>query len=83
MVCTWKCYAIYFINLYVAMDEEHIQDINENFNQLAPKLFLYEREGPVSLRITQELRKFYLKNQPVTNATRKQLGQVNNVPIKL
>lgn len=58
------------------LDDSRIQEFNENFNQLAPKLLLYERDGPTSLKITQELKKFYLNNQPISNATRKGLSEV-------
>ncbi|XP_015597183.1 esterase E4 [Cephus cinctus] len=41
-------------------------DLNQNWDTIAPISFLYERGTPRSRRISQELKKFYLNNQPVS-----------------
>ena len=53
-----------------------VKDLNDNFNTIAPRIFMYDREGPRSLKITEAFKKLYLNNQPVSNETRVGLGQV-------
>ena len=49
---------------------------NDNFDQIAPILFMYVRDGPYSTKVTEAFKKLYLNNQPISNATRDGLGEV-------
>lgn len=54
----------------------HTQDLNDNFSTIAPKIFLYDKEGPRSLKVSKAFKELYFKNQPLSNATAAGLGQV-------
>lgn len=51
-------------------------ELNDNWNKLAPIIFMYERDTSRSNYISRELRRFYFKNQPISSATNKQLAEV-------
>ncbi|XP_049854057.1 esterase E4-like [Schistocerca gregaria] len=51
-------------------------DMYENFELVAPIAFMYERGTNQSHYISQELKKFYLKNQPITNTSLDGLGKL-------
>jgi hypothetical protein len=52
--------------------------MDNNFETVAPIAFLYERDTERSRMISRELRKFYLKDQPLTNASLSGLGEVSS-----
>ncbi|XP_071451169.1 juvenile hormone esterase-like [Hetaerina americana] len=43
-----------------------LEDFSENFEQIAPILFYYERGSPSSLRKSQKLKEFYFQNGQIT-----------------
>lgn len=43
-----------------------LDNVNQNWETVAPRYFLYEEGTPRSRYISQELRRFYFNNQPVT-----------------
>jgi hypothetical protein len=51
--------------------------MENNFDYVAPIAFGYERGTERSHKISQELRKFYLKDQPLNNASLSGLGEVS------
>jgi hypothetical protein len=53
------------------------EDMDKNFNYVAPIAFLYERDTARSHMISRRLRRFYLKGQPLTNASLTGLGEVS------
>jgi hypothetical protein len=52
--------------------------MDKNFDTVAPIAFLYERNTERSRMISRKLRKFYLKDQPLTNASLSSLGEVSS-----
>ncbi|XP_076396750.1 uncharacterized protein LOC100876166 [Megachile rotundata] len=50
--------------------------LDENWNRLAPIIFMYERDTPRSNYISRELKKFYFKGQPLGSATYENLKQI-------
>jgi hypothetical protein len=54
------------------------EDMDKNFDTVAPIIFGYERNTERSRMISRELRKFYLKDQPLTNASLSSLGEVSS-----
>jgi hypothetical protein len=52
--------------------------MDNKFDTVAPIAFFYERNTERSHMISQELRKFYLKDQPLTNASLSELGNVSS-----
>lgn len=52
------------------------RELNDNWDTLAPIIFMYERDTPRSRYITRELRKFYFGDQPISLATNQQLAEV-------
>ncbi|XP_053985421.1 uncharacterized protein LOC128879892 [Hylaeus volcanicus] len=52
------------------------QEINDNWNRVAPILFYYERDTPRSNYISRELRRFYFNNQPIDSNTMQGLSEV-------
>ena len=51
-------------------------ELNDNWNTLAPIVFMYERNTSRSNYISRELRKFYFNDQPINSANSKELGDV-------
>lgn len=54
----------------------YFDQLNNNWERLAPILFLYERETPRSKQISKELREFYFKDQPISVDTVDGLAQL-------
>lgn len=52
------------------------EDFDTNFETFFPIEFMYERHGPTSQRISQELRKFYFADKPIDNSTKEQFREV-------
>jgi hypothetical protein len=52
--------------------------MDSNFDTVAPIAFFYERNTERSHVISRELRKFYLRDQPLTNASLSSLGEVSS-----
>ncbi|XP_068985006.1 uncharacterized protein [Bombus flavifrons] len=51
-------------------------ELNDNWNTLAPIVFMYERNTSRSNYISRELRKFYFNDQPINSANSKELGDI-------
>ena len=56
-------------------------DLNQNWNRIAPISFLYERNTNRSEEISEELRQFYLKGKPVSLDNIDGLAQVRDIKI--
>ncbi|XP_076180089.1 esterase E4-like [Ptiloglossa arizonensis] len=52
------------------------EELNDNWNRLAPIIFFYERDTSRSNYISRELRRFYFNNQPINSANMKGLSEV-------
>ncbi|CAK9823340.1 Esterase FE4 [Anthophora retusa] len=52
------------------------RELNDNWQKLAPIIFMYERDTPRSNYVSNELRKFYFKDQPINSDTSEQLKQI-------
>ncbi|XP_067005694.2 juvenile hormone esterase [Anabrus simplex] len=52
------------------------KEMTDDFERVGPIVFGYERGTEKSHQISRELRKFYLKDQPITNASEQALGQL-------
>ncbi|XP_067006682.2 juvenile hormone esterase [Anabrus simplex] len=63
-------------SLQILRNSNWTEEMNTDFERIAPISFLYERGTEQSRRITAGLRKFYLKDQPITNASETGLGQL-------
>ncbi|XP_076231278.1 uncharacterized protein LOC143177296 [Calliopsis andreniformis] len=50
-------------------------ELNDDWNTLAPIIFMYERNTSRSNYISRELRRFYFKNQPIDSTTSTQLSE--------
>lgn len=76
-----KLLRLFYLNskccVDIVLNKSMTEDLNNNFNTIAPRLFLYDRKGTRSQNITEGVRKLYLKNQPVSKTTRVGLGQVS------
>ncbi|KAH0551917.1 esterase FE4-like [Cotesia glomerata] len=57
-------------------DNSVFDDINANFTKIAPISYLYERGTNRSLEISEDLRKFYFKGQPVGKDNYEGLGEL-------
>lgn len=53
-----------------------VDDLNKNFDSIAPILFLYDRNTKESKEISKAIRAFYLNNEEISIKTEKALGQV-------
>ncbi|PNF24245.1 Esterase FE4 [Cryptotermes secundus] len=62
--------------LPVILNSSWAEDMDKNFDTVAPIVFIYERNTERSRMISRELRKFYLKDQPLTNASLSSLGEL-------
>ncbi|XP_067006683.2 juvenile hormone esterase [Anabrus simplex] len=62
--------------LQILQNSNWTEEMNSDFERIAPISFLYERGTEKSRRITAGLRKYYLKDQPITNASATGLGQL-------
>nr|ABN05619.1 female neotenic-specific protein 1 [Cryptotermes secundus] len=62
--------------LSVILNSSLAEDMDNNFDTVAPIAFFYERNTERSHIISQELRKFYLKGQHLTNTSLSDLGEL-------
>lgn len=62
--------------LAVLNNTEWRNDIEENFNHIAPLAFMYKNHSN-SDNISQELRKFYFRNESISENNMKDLGNVS------
>ncbi|KAF5306941.1 hypothetical protein FQA39_LY00171 [Lamprigera yunnana] len=53
-----------------------LKKMDEDFEEVAPITFIYERDTENSKHISKELRKFYLGTEPLTNDSLPQLGKI-------
>nr|CAD7594782.1 unnamed protein product [Timema genevievae] len=60
----------------VLANESWYEDMNNDYERIYPIAFMYERNTPRSRYITNELRKFYLNNEPIVNTTYNGLGLI-------
>lgn len=60
----------------IVANETLRNDINNDFERLAPIVFHYERDTERSKQITKELRKFYFDDKPIDNTTVASLAEV-------
>ena len=51
-------------------------ELSDNWNTLAPIIFMYERNTSRSNYVSRELRKFYFNDQPLSSASYRKLGDV-------
>ncbi|KAG7190097.1 hypothetical protein KM043_006231 [Ampulex compressa] len=59
------------------------REINQNWETLAPLIFMYDRGTPRSEYVSRELRKFYLNDQPVGLGNYRSLGDIYSDSILL
>ncbi|KZC07956.1 PREDICTED: esterase E4-like [Dufourea novaeangliae] len=52
------------------------QELNDNWNHLAPIILQYERGTPRTDYVSRELRRFYFNDQPINSATNKELSEI-------
>ncbi|CAG2058795.1 unnamed protein product [Timema podura] len=60
----------------ILANESWYEDMNNDYERIYPIAFMYERNTPRSRYITNELRKFYLNNEPIVNTTYNGLGLI-------
>uniref|UniRef100_T1P862 Carboxylic ester hydrolase n=1 Tax=Musca domestica TaxID=7370 RepID=T1P862_MUSDO len=58
-------YELYFFAYHTLLNEEQRQHFIDEFDKYAPIYFMYERSGPISSNISQQLGAYYLQGNPI------------------
>lgn len=53
-----------------------LDDINNNFEQIAPRLFMYNQNASNTAHIGRTLKKKYLNNEPISEGNLRKLGEI-------
>ena len=53
-----------------------LEKLNNDFEAYAPIMFIYERGTNKSKEVSRSVRQFYFGNNPITNASLQNLGNV-------
>ena len=56
--------------------DDYFRDMNDNWEQIAPISFMYERGTSRSKHISRQLREFYFSGQPISSANRDGLAHI-------
>lgn len=67
-----------FLTSDVIYNPKLLQDINNDFERIAPIAFIYERGTDNSKLISKELKKFYFQDKPLDNSSLGALAQVRH-----
>ncbi|PSN44657.1 hypothetical protein C0J52_15734 [Blattella germanica] len=65
-----------FLTENVTENSTEANDLYNNFEELAPKILMYEEGTENSILATRNFKEFYLHNQPLTNSSATDLGNL-------